>query len=167
MLQIPTIIVDIDGTLALGIGDHRKAYDYHLCGNDKPNPVPWAIVEMWSKYNPFGWIIFMSGRENVKFNSDITLGEGDPYQFKNCYELTRNWLDMYSNLFVLEMKQRLVMREEDDHREDSIVKKEMYEKLKEEIPELDVQFVLDDRNQVVKMWRELGLTCLQVADGDF
>ena len=67
MLQIPTIIVDIDGTLALGIGDHRKAYDYHLCGKDKPNPVPWAIVEMWSKYHPFGWIIFMSGRENVTF----------------------------------------------------------------------------------------------------
>ena len=27
--------------------------------------------------------------------------------------------------------------------------------------------VLDDRNQVVKMWRENGLTCLQVAEGDF
>jgi hypothetical protein len=28
--------------------------------------------------------------------------------------------------------------------------------------------VVDDRTQVVRMWRdELGLTCLQVADGDF
>ena len=27
--------------------------------------------------------------------------------------------------------------------------------------------VLDDRKQVVDMWRSLGLTCLQVADGDF
>ena len=30
-----------------------------------------------------------------------------------------------------------------------------------------VDYVLDDRNQVVEMWRSLGLTCLQVADGDF
>ena len=31
----------------------------------------------------------------------------------------------------------------------------------------NVKFVLDDRNRVVEMWRSLGLTCLQVADGDF
>jgi hypothetical protein len=31
----------------------------------------------------------------------------------------------------------------------------------------DVQFVLDDRNQVVDMWRQLGLTCLQVGPGAF
>ena len=30
-----------------------------------------------------------------------------------------------------------------------------------------VRFVLDDRNSVVAMWRSLGLTCLQVAEGDF
>lgn len=31
-----------------------------------------------------------------------------------------------------------------------------------------VKFVLDDRNQVVDMWRkDLGLTCLQVDYGDF
>jgi hypothetical protein len=25
----------------------------------------------------------------------------------------------------------------------------------------------DDRNSVVKMWRDLGIPCAQVADGDF
>lgn len=30
-----------------------------------------------------------------------------------------------------------------------------------------VEFVIDDRDQVVRMWRDLGLRCLQVADGDF
>ena len=24
-----------------------------------------------------------------------------------------------------------------------------------------------DRDQVVRLWRDMGLTCLQVADGDF
>ena len=30
-----------------------------------------------------------------------------------------------------------------------------------------VDMVFDDRNQVVDMWRKNGLTCFQVADGDF
>ena len=31
----------------------------------------------------------------------------------------------------------------------------------------NVHFVLDDRQQVVDMWRSLGLTVFQVAEGDF
>ena len=27
--------------------------------------------------------------------------------------------------------------------------------------------IFDDRNKVVEMWRRLGITCLQVDDGDF
>jgi hypothetical protein len=30
-----------------------------------------------------------------------------------------------------------------------------------------IEYVLDDRNQVVDMWRSIGLICLQVAEGDF
>jgi hypothetical protein len=30
-----------------------------------------------------------------------------------------------------------------------------------------VAMVFDDRNQVVDMWRSNGLTCFQVAKGDF
>lgn len=35
------------------------------------------------------------------------------------------------------------------------------------VPTKEILCVLDDRNKVVKMWRELGLTCLQMAEGDF
>jgi len=31
----------------------------------------------------------------------------------------------------------------------------------------DVFLVVDDRDKVVKMWRDNGLTCFQVAEGDF
>ena len=31
----------------------------------------------------------------------------------------------------------------------------------------NVAMVFDDRNQVVDMWRQNGLTCFQVADGNF
>ena len=57
------------------------------------------------------------------------------------------------------------MRPEGNNEKDSIIKKRIYE---DHIKgKFNVEFVLDDRNQVVEMWRELGLTCLQVAEGDF
>jgi adenylate cyclase class IV len=57
------------------------------------------------------------------------------------------------------------MRKTGDNRPDNIVKKEIFDSnIKNNYY---IEFVLDDRNKVVKMWRELGLTCLQVADGNF
>ena len=59
----------------------------------------------------------------------------------------------------------LYMRQTDDKRKDWIVKREIFEN--EIRPHYNIRFVLDDRNRVVDMWRSLGLSCLQVADGDF
>ena len=73
---------------------------------------------------------------------------------------TEQWLKKY----MLDYASPL-MRKTDDERKDAIVKKEIYE---ESIKgKYNVQFVLDDRNQMVDMWRSLGITCLQVAEGDF
>jgi hypothetical protein len=57
------------------------------------------------------------------------------------------------------------MRKTGDHRKDYVVKKEIHRKLIK--PKYEVLFVLEDRNQAVNMWRQEGLTCLQVAPGDF
>lgn len=59
----------------------------------------------------------------------------------------------------------LHMRAEGDVRKDSIVKRELFDAHVR--GRWNVAFVLDDRNQVVDMWRDLGLVCLQVAPGDF
>lgn len=59
----------------------------------------------------------------------------------------------------------LWMRETGDRRKDSIIKKEIFDRHIRDV--YNIEFVLDDRNQVVELWRSLGLTCLQVADGDF
>ena len=58
------------------------------------------------------------------------------------------------------------MRRTGDRRKDSTVKREMYERT---VPgTYDVLLVLDDRNQVVDMWRKvLGLPCFQVDYGNF
>lgn len=57
------------------------------------------------------------------------------------------------------------MRPAGDSRRDAIVKREIFE---EEIRDRwRVVGVFDDRQQVARRWRELGLTVSQVAEGDF
>ncbi len=87
-------------------------------------------------------IILVSGRE-------------DKYR-----EQTLKFLTKYNIRYL-----KLLMRKTGDFRNDAIVKKEIYENYIKD--KCNVKFVLDDRNRVVEMWRSLGLTCLQVADGDF
>lgn len=57
------------------------------------------------------------------------------------------------------------MRTARDDRKDEVVKCELYDR--EIKPHFEVLCVLDDRDQVVRMWRAVGLVCLQVAPGDF
>ena len=60
----------------------------------------------------------------------------------------------------------LEMRREKDGRQDAIVKRELFDT--HILGKYYVEFVLDDRNQVVDLWRnDLGLTCFQVNYGDF
>ena len=59
----------------------------------------------------------------------------------------------------------LWMRSSTDTRQDSAVKEDLYRE--HILGRWNVLFVVDDRQQVVDTWRRLGLTCLQVAPGDF
>jgi hypothetical protein len=137
------VIVDIDGTLAIrGDGPGiRRFYDWHRVGEDQPNP---AIIELVRTLYRAGkhHIILVSGRDEV------------------CRPQTVAWLEQslgtYDDLF---------MRPHGDNRKDSIVKRELYEQ--HVAGRYDVRLVIDDRNQVVEMWRSIGLTVLQCADGDF
>lgn len=60
----------------------------------------------------------------------------------------------------------LVMRKVDDHRHDNIIKKEWFESLEPQIKHC-IAGVFENRASVVAMWRSLGLTCYQVAEGNF
>jgi hypothetical protein len=59
----------------------------------------------------------------------------------------------------------LYMRKEGDHRPDHIIKKELLDQALADGWE-PILFI-DDRKQVVDMWRSLGYVCLQCAPGDF
>ena len=85
----------------------------------------------------------------------LVSGREDKYR-----EQTINFLDKHQINY-----EKLIMRETGDFRKDSIIKKEIFDTQIRGF--YNINFVLDDRNQVVEMWRQLGLTCLQVAEGDF
>ncbi|WP_442935118.1 phosphatase domain-containing protein [Micromonospora sp. CPCC 206061] len=138
------VLFDVDGTLALrGDGPGVRAfYHWHRVGEDQPNP---AIVELAQTIAAAGRhrIIVMSARDSV------------------CRPETEEWLEDHNIPF-----DDLHMRAPRDNRKDAIVKQELYRQHIE--GRYDVAFVVDDRNQVVRMWRDvLGLTVLQCADGDF
>lgn len=132
------VICDLDGTLALHNG--RNPYDASTCDEDLVNtPVAEAI---W-KYGRDGYeILFTSGRE-------------DKFRSQTMKFLARAGMPCY----------QLFMRATDDKRKDHVVKRELYEKHIE--GNYNVEAVFDDRQRVVDMWRDIGLTVFQVADGNF
>jgi hypothetical protein len=135
------IIVDLDGTLAL-MGT-RSPFDATHCDEDEPNiPVVTLVKAMYqAKVRP----IFVSGRE-------------EKYR-----EPTNAFLMKY--LPVESWGEQLHMRATGDFRKDWIIKGEIFDKHIRE--QYFIVFALDDRDQVVNFWRHIGLTCFQVAKGDF
>jgi len=59
----------------------------------------------------------------------------------------------------------LLMRPEGNYNSDYVVKKEMLDYLR--AIGCNPHLAYDDRDSVVKMWRDQGLTCFQVAEGAF
>lgn len=60
---------------------------------------------------------------------------------------------------------RVYMRKTGDRRPDDVVKEEMIQRMRNE--GLEPYVVFEDRKRCVDMWRRNGITCFQVADGDF
>lgn len=149
------VICDIDGTTAINVS--RNIFDESKVIEDKPNE---SVVKLVQRLHRDSggvgtYIIFFSGRH------------------EKCRKDTLKWLSenvfsgpfLSEEEFLLPEEITLYMRKDGDDRKDSIIKKELFDEYIR--GKLFVDFILDDRDQVVKMWRELGLTCLQVQDGSF
>lgn len=133
------IICDLDGTLALMNG--RNPFDASTCDQDLLNE---PVSNLLKNYKKLGYkILLVSGRE-------------DKYK-----EPTLRFLATHEIVF-----DDLIMRKTKDSRKDSLVKTEIYNNhIKDNY---FIEFVLDDRNQVVDTWRnDLKLPCFQVYYGDF
>lgn len=131
------VIVDIDGTLAEMNG--RSPFDWDRVDEDFPKRDVIDIVQHLSSSNH---IVVMSGRDSI------------------CREKTFNWLRNNGVNFNW-----LIMRPKGSQEKDWKVKKELY--IEKVLPYYNVKFVIDDRPQVVRMWRkELGLDVMCVGDID-
>ena len=162
------IICDIDGTL-MNVEARRQIavkmkrpsdrimnWDVFLdpqnmLALDTPN---WDVINVLKKLKTDSkdTIIFTSARNER--HRQATLAQIE----KKC--LISMYITTYSD-----NGNRLYLRADNDFRNDAITKKELYEQIVRDgfKPEL----VFDDRDQVVKMWRDLGLPCYQVRAGAF
>jgi predicted kinase len=142
------IVCDIDGTIAnlqhrlhhVKDGQHRWDLFHEQVDQDLPYE---DIIKLVQALYASGYkVILVSGR---------SIGHG-------CGLKTEDWLLEHHVPYDW-----LFMRADGDHRPDHQIKEEILQHL----PIGSIRYVLDDRDQVVAMWRKHGLRCLQVAPGGF
>lgn len=144
------IVVDIDGTVALR--GEREWWDYDRVDEDAPNEPVIDVVKLLYRSlltTEGGVKVFvMSGRDDT------------------CYHATLDWLaEHHVPCHALLMRDPTLVDDKGNKLADSDVKEALYREHIEN--DYEVVAVFDDRDSVVKRWRELGLLCLQVAEGDF
>ena len=161
LIDRPTVIFDIDGTLAdiehrrHFVTGKKKDFDAFNAAmiNDTPNQ---PIVELlWMCEAAERQIIFCTGRME---------------QFR---EVTRNFLlDIHylgsTSLLGTKRWHSLMMRPDNRrHDPDKDIKQDMLNEILKTVDKSNILFAVDDRQRVVDMWRANGITCLQVAEGNF
>lgn len=131
------VIFDVDWTLA--IMKDRSPYDWHKVWNDEPNRV---VCHLAVTYKDLWYKVIV-----FTWRDWVCERETKERLKKQC--IRYDYFDI---------------RPQWDTRKDAVVKKEMLDKVKDHY---NIIWVFDDRDQVVRMWRDLWLTCFQVAEWDF
>ena len=151
MNEFKDIIVDMDGTLA-NIDRRLKEAEANpppgkrmdwdifldpvvMAHTDQPN---WHVIHLVKTLEEAGHRIIITSARNERHRT-VTSQQLDDWDIKY---------------------QKLYLRKDDDFRQDGIVKAELLEQILEDgyVPRI----AIDDRQQVVDKWRELGLHCWQV-----
>ena len=161
MLENKWIIFDLDGTLAL-IEDRRILAMNEYTGKmnwdiffepkniklDEPNQ---PVIMMAQALKAFGYkIAIFTGRNDISKKETI--------EWLTKYDIPYDTLNMRPNKhpFKFMDDRKLKLKWFDD----------MFVE-PEDMDEDQVVAVFDDRQKVVDMWREIGLTCMQVAPGEW
>ena len=144
-----TVIFDIDGTLA-DIAHRRPCLDGERpdwtrfnasIGDDTPNePIVSLYKTLWN--SGIYHMEIVTGRDEV---------------FRGITETWLTWNEIPFN--------RVTMRPRKDQRADYHVKQDILNAFLSEGH--NIAFAVDDRQQVVDMWRRNGITCLQCDKGNF
>lgn len=137
----PCVIYDIDGTISKMNG--RSAYDWSKVGQDLMINNVVATIDWIADLSPNNrpTVIIVSGRDGV------------------CYKETKEWLET-NNIYF----DKLVLRSVGDMRPDWIIKEGIWNFIAKEYY---IVGMYDDRNQVTRRARALGLKVFQVNYGNF
>lgn len=159
------VVVDIDGTLS--DPSHRLHHIQNpmicVCGKEKCPHVEDPFKPRWDLFHaevdkdlPNRTIIdLVSALHSEAYYIIVVSGRSPEH---GCGIKTEDWLNEHGVPYM-----HLFMRAAGDYRPDYVHKQQILDLL----PRERIAFVLDDRDQVVEMWRKNGLTCLQVAKGAF
>lgn len=152
----PLYIFDLDGTLA-DIEHRRHIIEdpsrddskwrrfYAACVDDVPNAPVISVMEALRRFADV-WIF--SGRSSEVRPQTVA------------------WLAEHTSLNPLDMECAVRMRDEGDYTPDHVLKKQWLDSMLIDDRQRLVA-VFDDRSSVVKMWRDAGVACFQVAPGEF
>jgi hypothetical protein len=147
------VVFDLDGTLANC--EHRL---HHIKGDEKPTPAQWdvffAACEDDDPIYHTVEILKALRRQGSGIHVEIWSARSDQVR-----EQTERWF--YQRCDISPATLPIRMRRKGDHRNDDILKAEWIAEFGK--PDL----VFEDRARVVKMWRQMGVPCFQVADGEF
>lgn len=154
MEKTPAIIVDIDGTIAdfkhrrhlLNQENDDNSEFYARMIHDEPMGPIIEIVNSFVEIDEYQ-IIFLTSRPEI-------------YR-----QITECWL--FENIIfpTIDGSFMLYMRQPNDPKNNAKFKRLVYFRSIED--HFDTLFVIDDRDECVKMWREIGLTCLQPGNGNY
>ena len=144
----PAVIFDIDGTLALI--EHRRK---HVTSRPKNWVAFYAGIPKDEPNIPV--INTLHGLINGGYVGLLCSGRPDNYR-----DTTVAWLRQHFISYTA-----LYMRKAGDYRADDIVKREILTEIRAD--GYNPILACDDRDRIVKMWRDEGLICLQAAEGDF
>jgi hypothetical protein len=164
-----TVIFDLDGTLA-NVDARRKLatkpngkldwdvfFDSSNIKLDVPNEPVVKMAQMFAE-NDFNVVIF-SGRNDRSFHTTKSWLSNNRIPFQKLImrpDKFLNWGEKIANGNIATQEMRFMP--------DEILKKHMLDLF---VDIDDVFLVVDDRQKVVDMWRNLGLNTFQVAPGDF
>jgi predicted kinase len=141
------VIFDIDGTLS--DPTHRLHY---VTGSAKNWPAFFDTMDEDSVHEPIRWLLWAIENNDTKII--ITTGRPETHREQTEAWLTRNGIGFHA----------LYMRAAADYRPDNVVKAQILDGILAD--GFEIVLVVDDRQSVVDMWRERGLTCLQCRPGD-
>ena len=158
----PLYIFDLDGTLALI--DHRRHFIegpnkdwrafFAACVDDRPNLPVIRTLQTLRRGGAECWI--WSGR------SDEVQAETEEWLYRHgCLKSS-----MFLHWEPFRPSEAFRMRAAGDFTPDDQLKAKWLSEI--EPPEFNrLTAVFDDRDKVVAMWRAAGVSCFQVATGDF